>query len=1063
MKTHFKWVRYVFGVLFFFSQISYAQNYYYCTQTPNNGCDDNNPPDFQWSNQRWEKCDFKYYFINGTDDIQGDDEKQAFVNAFNTWSQAVPFTFSEVFNANDADIRIHYVSSTIMSQVGASVGSPGCSYLPAHPCRGLILINDDRMFSLDADPPNGRKDLQAVALHEIGHVLGLCHSGRSEAVMYTQYSHNKRSLSQYDIAGIRSVYADVRVKNDFVNPNGSIINGGKVYIDDSEYNTEILPDKEAKKAFVPNTTHKFEAKDQLNINNKDWKFNPPSNLNGGWYQNGIKQDNSSSVFNFSVIQGPLSARFRYKTKVSLEYVTDYDGTLQLGLIGEPYQYDPLTFSLPNILTLNGARNKLIRSESSPNQSVPVTITPTADMMFTAVYKPIQRSDNQQAFAQPQNKVFRAADGSIHMVYERQGKIWYEFSTNNGATWEIGNGGTYLFSKNTGISSAKNPSIDFINFTTTDLSVVVAAQAEIGNNGVSQNCIVVSYIKRFNKQNGGYDMTEICTDGLYEYINTNESFNVNSNPGIAICNYGITNILGFHLIFTTQNNTVLRYVIGDLAVIANKVGFRFYDQSSSVYGISTDVNSTLKNSYIISSKPFGEILSQGDNYNTWVAVENVNLSTNYSKIILGRYSNTVNSLSQVSFIDNLSSGSGYEVNTKPSIIASTGLGGARVAWKGVSLDPSMPESSVIFKDADPQYTRYWNFEYNVNNVHLNRTNDRYAIIWTNNNGTVQYTDNRTLSSGNLINGLTGQGIQLSNGNTATEMRAFAFRSSQTPYIFNDMQVFATNSKINNSAIAEGRGCNLNSGSTQFYFTLGDVTVDNNLVKFPQLPERLNTNSLEKLNQYLITEAFNISDKSKFNYSIQYGAIDTLSAIKLLGKTDLIECNVELIDANNGKILKNLNSAILSSISGLSKEGINYSVNTSGIGNKAVKLRLTINTKLNFNYSLIDKYASNSVIRKANIKEIEIKLTEKINGYNLAQNYPNPFNPSTIIDYQIPNDGKVTIKVFDMLGKEIITLVDEFKTKGKYSTSFNGEKLASGLYFYEIKSGEFSESRKMVLVK
>jgi carboxypeptidase T len=85
------------------------------------------------------------------------------------------------------------------------------------------------------------------------------------------------------------------------------------------------------------------------------------------------------------------------------------------------------------------------------------------------------------------------------------------------------------------------------------------------------------------------------------------------------------------------------------------------------------------------------------------------------------------------------------------------------------------------------------------------------------------------------------------------------------------------------------------------------------------------------------------------------------------------------------------------------------------------------------------------------------------YALQQNYPNPFNPVTVIKYQIPQPVNVSIKVFDLLGKEVASLVNEKKEPGYYEVSFNGGNLASGLYFYRIEAGNFVETKKMMLIK
>lgn len=85
------------------------------------------------------------------------------------------------------------------------------------------------------------------------------------------------------------------------------------------------------------------------------------------------------------------------------------------------------------------------------------------------------------------------------------------------------------------------------------------------------------------------------------------------------------------------------------------------------------------------------------------------------------------------------------------------------------------------------------------------------------------------------------------------------------------------------------------------------------------------------------------------------------------------------------------------------------------------------------------------------------------YSLKQNYPNPFNPSTTIKYELPIDGNVSIKIYDITGRIVKTLVNEPKTSGKYEVAFDGKDFASGIYYYKIESGNFSQVRKMILIK
>jgi hypothetical protein len=93
----------------------------------------------------------------------------------------------------------------------------------------------------------------------------------------------------------------------------------------------------------------------------------------------------------------------------------------------------------------------------------------------------------------------------------------------------------------------------------------------------------------------------------------------------------------------------------------------------------------------------------------------------------------------------------------------------------------------------------------------------------------------------------------------------------------------------------------------------------------------------------------------------------------------------------------------------------------------------------------------------------KQTNIPNSYSLAQNYPNPFNPTTTINYQLKLSGQVTLKVYDILGREVATLVNEEKPAGTYSVIFDAGKLSSGIYFFRLKAGNFVETKKMILLK
>ena len=85
------------------------------------------------------------------------------------------------------------------------------------------------------------------------------------------------------------------------------------------------------------------------------------------------------------------------------------------------------------------------------------------------------------------------------------------------------------------------------------------------------------------------------------------------------------------------------------------------------------------------------------------------------------------------------------------------------------------------------------------------------------------------------------------------------------------------------------------------------------------------------------------------------------------------------------------------------------------------------------------------------------------YGLDQNYPNPFNPATTINYQLPENNQVSLKVYDILGNLVSTLVDQQMDAGYHSVNWDASQLASGIYIYRIISGSFVSTKKMILMK
>jgi hypothetical protein len=127
-----------------------------------------------------------------------------------------------------------------------------------------------------------------------------------------------------------------------------------------------------------------------------------------------------------------------------------------------------------------------------------------------------------------------------------------------------------------------------------------------------------------------------------------------------------------------------------------------------------------------------------------------------------------------------------------------------------------------------------------------------------------------------------------------------------------------------------------------------------------------------------------------------------------------------------------------------------------------------------YSFIDKSSKQNGNYAYRLKQIDYNGTNTYSrevetiidvplAYSLNQNYPNPFNPSTTINYEIPVSNKITIKVYNILGDEVTTLVNEQKDAGRYQVIFNASRYTSGVYFYRVQAGNFVQTKKMILLK
>jgi|GEM_PF-5632206 hypothetical protein len=692
-----------------------------------------------------------------------------------------------------------------------------------------------------------------------------------------------------------------------------------------------------------------------------------------------------------------------------------------------------TIGVTSPQTING-RNYYFLNWQDGNTNPTRTISSSTAVTYTANLKGSRVTNTSTAFSNSsQRKLvysFSSSSVNLHLVYESLGRIWYETSSDGGSTWVLRNGGKPISSV-----TSKLPSI------------VMSGQSDV----------LICY----QEQNGeGYNIKIKHYDDLYDIIRDSSTvasraageYTDDTNP--AIVADPTSNSSNFIVAWTgcdgNGNYPSLYYKYGKLT--QGTSGYLEVSWLSSEQIVTgTDANS---------QTPTVDCLSTSStNIKFHLAWEQRNSGYTQSAIDYCMLSDNGSGALTVGTVQNISSGDGYTINKKPSIIATQGPG-ARVEWNGVG-------SSSVAVFTDPSTSRFWNFGSNVNNVSINAASyngvmSKYVVAWAKTDATSQYTDNTTLSTITSLSGISGSNIQISNGSQATGIRAMSLNTSSLPYSFSNQQIYSVN-KTDALAISSGRGSSIFNDNAQYFYTLGDVSVDGQNVKFIDLADTVKISSLDQVNSYVKTEPFSITDNSKIDYSSLYNVINSGTTPISLQDNDRINFKVELVDENDGSVISTLDNVTYNKDNITANGEGTYEISAKGAGNRTVRLCLVTENNTALKCALTEKYATGSVLAKSKAQQLELKNTGLITNYDLAQNYPNPFNPSTTISYQLPKASKVVLKVYDVLGQEIMTLVNGDMGAGAHSVTFNASKLASGVYLYKLDAGTYSQSKKMILTK
>ena len=743
-------------------------------------------------------------------------------------------------------------------------------------------------------------------------------------------------------------------------------------------------------------------------------------------------------------------------------VTYYNST-----VPSPYNdYDFTNFTRSaNTSVPNGTlgRNWSFLNWSDGVTSQARTITVDGDKNLTANYKGIHISNDASAFTNnSQRKFIETPDGVMWQTYTSNiggaSHVFLEYSTNGGGTWQImkrTSGESYL----DWVGQGKCPSLDWWD-TGAGYYVVTVVFQEPTSNGKYE----IDYVT-FMRQPSSGTYQWYYQGIIYQEPSNGDSYSVNANPAIAFGHGSDGSRPSFVVAFERKSSST--YSSG----INLKWGYMSYPGLSVTGGYYNPLR--VANTNASSCNP--TICSDRTGYPSFFHLAYEQDASQYTSTIQYTALTLSGDFSQCSQLDSYQlSNSSSMMNFKPCITGVNGYssGGTYTYGDWYASWLCQPNPSIASKCAytnqDARFSNLWYYYASfVSSTSINVSNDnsRCYIAW---NSIYSHANQlvNTANPNSVANlNTSGLDVQMSNGPTRNDMRVSSYYGSSSPYYWSTSQALGSVlPKVSPGAVASGRGCTINEGSANFFYTFGDLNVDGQNIGFVDLPDSVKFTDIDTINGFLLTQPFNLTKDSKVVFTEMSGFADSSGAVNTLGKRGSVGYKVELVDNGTRRVAGTLESIRLTE-SNLHSTGMTcYSLDTKKIRNGTYRVQITMNTNLDSaKFGLVESRALENMATGASTQTLALENMDIITEYELAQNYPNPFNPTTVIGYTIPRDGPVSLKIFDVLGREVRTLVHESQTVGKYSVKFDGAGLASGIYFYQLRSGDFVSIKKMLLVK
>jgi hypothetical protein len=732
---------------------------------------------------------------------------------------------------------------------------------------------------------------------------------------------------------------------------------------------------------------------------------------------------------------------------TLHYGTAYDGFIYQSPTNDLYSFYAKPISTQHYNTTWSFFNWNTGSYSSTISDLRIPDSIPSSGSFVAKYKGHMRSDYNNSFnTSGQRHLIRDANGYYHLFYISMDHIWYTKSqtTNFGGSW-------YPEDSIDPDFRAKSLSADIYGN-----KIYIVFEANFADIEYGIYCWVLDL------STGQFSLY-----GDSQIASITPSYLGNALPVVAV----------------SENEQFFLYRKNSMAGLyytrsAYCGGRNYYDQDVLLSGTSfTSINPSLAVDKV--SYP-----------NLHLAYQHNNLSTK----VIYRFSDGSFCSRTFTDPDTVSKLSTYLINTDPSISLfkkDLGEGVYRyepiVSWigrnggtLGKSSGALVPEPRVIIRPGVNSRNGYWGntriegeeVDFTQNNS-VENTADQSVIAWTQKNGTESKWIRRdgTTYYGVYCIDPIGYAVNISNGTSLSNLKAISFDKESLPYVINKSGAIfsqATDCGGQGKVVVtypftfSRAGVILKNGIEFAYYT-GDVVLDDSAVQFINIPDTLAFGTSSELNQVLRTVDFPLSSVSDLMFSNCYYVLNKELADSLMPENESVGFRVELVNSSTGNIAGTFDNIVYDKNNLDDYENISYQLDCSGISEGNYFFRLVTFVDGNAEYGLVN--AVNDAVTVAKRSHNEVLFTgEKIPvSYDLSQNYPNPFNPVTTINYQLPQTGFVTLKTYDILGKEVATLVNEQKNQGRYSVDFNASHLASGVYIYQLRVNDYVSSKKMILLK